>query len=95
MKRTIVRSLALPAAVAAGLMLAACNPVTTPQGQLPTVPADIQACFRESPVVVPKRKLTAYDVESLWKQDRVKVVVLQTCGERFLSWYGDLQKRWR
>jgi hypothetical protein len=45
--------------------------------------------------VVPKRKLNAYDVESLWKQDRVKVVVLQTCGERFLAWYGDLQKRWR
>lgn len=94
-RSTVMRAAILPAVVVAGLSLAACDPVTTTQGQLPTVPADIQACFRESPVVVPKRKLTAYDVESLWKQDRVKVVVLRTCGNRFLAWYGDLQKRWR
>jgi hypothetical protein len=75
-------------------MLAACQPQTT-QGQLPTVPADIQACFRTGPVKVPQKALTVAEVESLWKQDRIKQVVMRACGERFLAWYGDLQKRWR
>lgn len=76
------------------LALAGCQQSTT-QGELPTVPADIQACFRGGPVGVPQKALTVAEVESLWKQDRVKQVVLRQCGQRFLAWYGDLQKRWR
>ena len=82
-------------AVAAGLMLAGCQPSGTTSGQLPTVPADIQACFRQGPVKVPRKGLTVAEVESLWKQDRVRSAVMQACGQRFLAWYGDLQKRWR
>lgn len=85
----------LPAALAAGLTLAACQPSSTTSGQLPTVPSDIQACFRGGPAKVPQKSLTVAEVESLWKQDRVKQVVLRACGERFLAWYGDLQKSWR
>jgi hypothetical protein len=44
---------------------------------------------------VPAKALTVAEVESLWKQDRVKQAVLRQCGQRFLAWYGDLQKRWR
>jgi hypothetical protein len=77
------------------LALAGCQPSGSPSGSLPTVPADIQACFRGGPVGVPQKALTVAEVESLWKQDRVKQVVLRQCGQRFLAWYGDLQKRWR
>lgn len=83
------------AALVAGLMLAGCQPSGTTSGQLPTVPADIQACFRQGPVKVPVKALTVAEVESLWKQDRVRSAVMQACGNRFLAWYDDLQKRWR
>lgn len=74
--------------------LAGCDQ-TTSQGQLPTVPSDIQACFRGGPVAVPARTLTVAEVESLWKQDRIRQVVMRQCGHRFLAWYDDLQRRWR
>lgn len=82
------------AIVLAAIALAGCQPSTT-QGELPTVPADIQACFRAGPVKVPQKSLSVAEVESLWKQDRVRVAVMQSCGNRFLAWYDDLQKRWR
>lgn len=67
----------------AALALAACDTTqTTTHGQLPTVPADIQACFRTGPVKVPQKALTVAEVESLWKQDRIKQVVMRACGER-------------
>ena len=88
------RKLTCGVAVFALLFLAACTPATT-SGALPTVPADIQACFRQGPVKVPPKALTVAEVESLWKQDRVRSAVMQACGQRFLAWYGDLQKRWR
>ena len=83
-------------ATAIALALAGCQQTTTVQGQLPTVPADIQACFRTNgPVKVPHKALTVAEVESLWKEDRVRAVVLRKCGQRFQAWYDDLQKRWR
>ena len=83
------------AALVAGLLLAGCQPSGTTSGALPTVPTDNQACFRQGPVKVPPKALTVAEVESLWKQDRVRSAVMQACGQRFLAWYGDLQKRWR
>lgn len=80
---------------AVAIALAGCQPSGTTSGNLPTVPADIQACFRGSPANVPQKALTVAEVESLWKQDRIKQAVLRQCGQRFLAWYGDLQKRWR
>lgn len=80
--------------IAAALALAGCQPATT-QGELPTVPSDIQVCFRSGPVKVPVKSLTIAEVESLWKQDRIRTVVMQKCGQRFLAWYDDLQKRWQ
>ena len=83
-------------AAAVALALAGCQQTTTVQGQLPTVPADIQSCFRtNSPVKVPQKALTVAEVESLWKEDRVRLVVLRKCGQRFQAWYGDLQRGWR
>lgn len=81
---------------ALAIALGGCQPGTTVQGQLPTVPADIQSCFRDnSPVKVPRKALTVAEVESLWKEDRVRAVVLRKCGQRFHVWYDELQKRWR
>lgn len=83
------------AIVLIALALAGCQPSGTASGALPGVPADIQACFRAGPVKVPLKALTVAEVESLWKQDRVRSAVMQACGNRFLAWYDDLQKRWR
>jgi hypothetical protein len=79
----------------AALALGACAPQPRRhrfQGGLPSVPADIQTCFRAGPGKVPQKALSVAEVESLWKQDRVHEVVLQRCGKRFLAWYGDLRK---
>lgn len=82
--------------MAVALLLAGCGPDGKPTvSQLPTVPADIQACFRQGPVPITKAALSVAEVESLWKEDRVRAVVLRQCGQRFLAWYGDLQKRWQ
>jgi hypothetical protein len=85
-----------------GLALVGCatssDGPTTPHGaivQLPPVPADIQACFRRSVVDVPDRDLSAADIESLWKQDRYRSVVMRNCGQRFLAWYEMLRVNWK
>lgn len=75
--------------------MAGCQQPATTSGSLPTVPADIQACFRGGPVVVPAKALSVAEVESLWKEDRIKQVVMRKCGNRFLDWYGELRKRWK
>lgn len=54
----------------------------------PVVPADIQKCFEGGPIKLPARALTAGEVESLWGNDRIRIVVLQKCGKRFIAWYG-------
>lgn len=78
------------------LFLAACTPGADPVAQLPTVPADIQACFRtDGPVKVPQKALTIAEVESLWKEDRVRAVVLRKCGTRFIAWYDSLRQNWK
>lgn len=83
-------------AILALLFLAACTPPgTSASGSLPGVPADIQACFRHSAVAIPDRALTVADVESLWKQDRVRLAAMRRCGARILAWYGDLQVNWK
>ena len=79
-------------------MIAKVMPVSTGsvQSALPMAPADIQACFRTNgPVKVPRKALTVAEVESLWKEDRVRAVVLRKCGARFLSWYEALQRGWK
>ena len=63
--------------------------------ELPSVPADIQACFRRLMVDVPDRDLTMAEVESLWKQDRYRAIVMRHCGQRFLAWYEIVRVNWR
>lgn len=78
------------------MLLAACDQSTKPTvGELPTVPADIQACFRQGAIVVPDRALSIYDVESLWKSDRVRIAVMQRCGNRMIAWYESLRANWK
>lgn len=91
-----MKALAILAVLAIGGLLGGCNPSgTSPSGSLPTVPADIQACFRKAAVTIPDRALSVADVESLWKQDRIRLVAMRNCGNRFLAWYSDLQRDWR
>lgn len=91
-----MKALAILAVLAIGGLLGGCNPPgTSPSGSLPTVPADIQACFRKAAVTIPDRALSVADVESLWKQDRIRLVAMRNCGNRFLAWYSDLQRDWK
>jgi uncharacterized lipoprotein YmbA len=80
------------------LLLAGCGEQTNPtvsNSLLPTVPADIQTCFRRSAVTMPDRALTISDVESLWKQDRIRIVAMRNCGKRLLDWYESLRVNWK
>jgi hypothetical protein len=75
--------------------LGACVENTQAVGKLPLVPVDIQQCFKKGVGDVPDRALNIAEVESLWKNDRVRVVVMQTCGKRFYSWYENLRVNWK
>lgn len=78
------------------LLLTACGPDgTTVPSSLPPVPSDIQQCFRVGVGKVPPRALTIAEVEALWKNDRVKAVVMQRCGNRFIAWYDSLRRSWK
>lgn len=44
---------------------------------------------------MPDKALSVSEVESLWKVDRIRVVVNQRCGARMLTWYADLQSHWK
>jgi hypothetical protein len=84
----------LPLALIATL-LAACGPSDKEAASaLPYAPADLQHCFREA-VGVPDKALTVAEVESLWKQDRVRLAINKRCGERMIAWYSTLQRNWK
>ena len=94
--------LATTLALAAALLLSGCDDdyqSLTPQQRqvkyLPPIPADIPKCLRQSGVPLPNRQLTVAEVEELWKQDRLRLVVMRRCGDRLLTWYAVLQKHWR
>jgi hypothetical protein len=76
-------------------LLAGCAGSPSVPSQLPPVPADIQQCFRIGVGKVPPRALTVAEVETLWKNDRVRAVVMQRCGNRFLAWYDSLRRSWK
>jgi hypothetical protein len=53
----------------------------------PYPPADLQHCFRDA-VGIPDRAPTVSEVEELWKQDRIRLIVNKRCGERMQAWYS-------
>lgn len=78
------------------LSLAACTSPGPASTSLPMAPTDIQSCFRTNgPVKMPQKALTIAEVESLWKEDRIRAVVLRKCGDRFVKWYDSLQRAWK
>ena len=92
-----MKRLLTPLPVLILLLLAACGPSTsrpTNPDQLPSVPVDIQLCFRAA-AGLPEKALNAGEVEALWKNDRVRVAVNARCGARLLHWYEDVRKNWR
>lgn len=92
------RAIARIAAIAATVLLAGCvtdGTVPPPKGKLPAMPADIQRCFNESVGNVPDRDLTIAEVESIWKHDRLRAVIMQRCGKRVIAWYSQLRGRWQ
>ena len=54
----------------------------------PYPPADLQHCFRDA-VGIPDRAPTVSEVEELWKQDRIRLIVNKRCGERMQTWYSN------
>jgi hypothetical protein len=91
LKRRLILALALTVPLLAG-----CGPSdnATPVSSLPYPPSDIQTCFRGA-ANIPDRALTMAEVETLWKQDRIRSVVEAKCGKRLLAWYGQLQADWK
>lgn len=75
-------------------LLSGCDESDSP-GQLPPMPSDLRACFKQHGVEIPQGKLTAGQVEKLWGQDRVKIVALGACGERAMAWYDNLRSHWK
>jgi hypothetical protein len=53
----------------------------------PYPPAALQHCFRDA-VGIPDRAPTVSEVEELWKQDRIRLIVDKRCGERMQAWYS-------
>jgi hypothetical protein len=77
------------------MLLAACGPSDKEvPAALPYAPADLQHCFREA-TGVPDKALTVSEVEALWKEDRVRLIVNKRCGERMQAWYASLRKNWK
>lgn len=76
-------------------LLAGCETSSEVAGKLPSVPSDIQLCFRRAATVIPDKALTVAEVEALWKIDRIRGAVMQRCGTRLLSWYDELRSKWR
>jgi len=84
--------------VAAGLALtlAGCGDrISLPAASLPNAPLDLRQCFNRSVGKLPNRSLTVAEVERAWKSDRLRAVVMQRCGKRFVAWYGALQGGWK
>jgi hypothetical protein len=67
-------------------------PVVVPT-RLIEIPADIRACVSTSGVAIPERALTIAEVESLWKQDRVRIAVVRGCLKRALAFYDEQRRR--
>ena len=85
-------------AIGALLLLTACNQpqvVLPPDTKLPPFPSDLEACFKKTGVDIPKKPLTAGEVEKLWASDRLTIVAKQQCGARAVAWYTSLRNRWR
>lgn len=82
-------------ALVGALLLGACQHTSGPGGALPAPPADVHTCFNKVMSVVPARDLTQAEVESLWKSDRFKAVVMRQCGRRFVAWYDQLRAGWK
>jgi hypothetical protein len=88
------RTLPLAATVVflAGCVESSKPPAHTP---LPPIPADIQACLKGAGVKIPDRALTVGEVERLWGQDRLRIVVMRRCGGRLVAWYEELRANWK
>jgi hypothetical protein len=80
------------------MLLAACGPssnsIQPTPSQLPYPPAEFQSCFR-GVAGVPDKALNVAEVESLWKNDRVRTVANRRCGTRLLAWYLSLRENWK
>jgi hypothetical protein len=46
-------------------------------------------------VTIPDRELTVGEVERLWAQDRLRIVIMRKCGVRIVAWYEHLRATWR
>lgn len=79
------------------LLLAGCGDgtVPTPPSHLPAEPADIARCFNQSLGKLPDADFNVEEVERAWKSDRLRFVVQQKCGKRFVAWYGSLRSNWK
>jgi hypothetical protein len=92
MRLRAILPLALTALALTGCVESASQPPATP---LPPLPVELKSCLKGAGVTIPDRELTVGEVEKLWAQDRLKIVVMRKCGARVVSWYATLRATWR
>lgn len=68
-------------------------PVIVVKPTLIEIPADLRACVETSGVRIPKGPLTVAQVVALWKDDRIRIVILRNCARRALAFYDAQRKR--
>ena len=67
------------------LALVGCQTTGLPlDAKFPGVPPEIAACAKRASVAVPAKDLSAAEVESAWKRDRLTNVELRQCLQRLI-----------
>jgi hypothetical protein len=86
-------TLMLPLGLTACVSKPVAPPVIVIKPNLIEIPADLRACAETSGVKIPAGPLTVGQVERLWKDDRVRIVILRNCARRALAFYDAQKKR--
>jgi hypothetical protein len=86
-------TLTLPLALTACGKDKAPAPVVVIKPNLIDIPADLRKCAETSGVKIPAGALTVSQVETLWKDDRIRLALVRGCFRRALAFYDAQKKR--
>lgn len=95
-----MRPLRILAVLCLATPLVACNPSADPRHKtnvkIPRAPEAVRKCINETNLVtIPNRDLSVAEVERLWKNDRLRFVIVKKCGQQLDQWQEQLHSRWR